>query len=96
METTCFSEMTGKRKESGIVNVNGEVNCKVNELATENAEAQILKGYVCISKQHQGMCQALKLIQLKYEIVSIVSSMLAVSTKYHCPKHFFERVWELG
>lgn len=44
VERTWFSEGPGKRKGSGIVNVNGEVNCKVNELATESAEAQILKG----------------------------------------------------
>ena len=76
MERTWFSEVTGKRKGSRIVNVNGEVNCKVNEFATESAETLILKGYVHFSKQHQGMCQALELNRLNYDTVSIVSSML--------------------
>lgn len=61
--------------------MNGEVNCNANEFATESAEAQSLKGCVYISKNHQGMCQALELHQLNYGIVSIASSTLVVWTK---------------
>lgn len=62
MERTWFSEVTGETNGRGIVNVNREVNCKVNEFATESTEAQTLKRQcMCISKQYQGMCQALEL-----------------------------------
>lgn len=48
MDSSWFSEVTEKKKGIGIVNANREVNYEVNDLATERAEAQILKGYVCM------------------------------------------------
>lgn len=81
-----FLKCLEKGKEGGLINGNGEVNCKVNEFTTESAEAQSLKGYMCISKQHQGMCQALEFNHLDYEIVSTVSSILVAWIKQPSPE----------
>lgn len=56
MERTWFSEVTGERNGRGIVNVNREVNCKVNEFATESTEAQILKGSACVLVNNTREC----------------------------------------
>lgn len=60
--------------------MNREVNCKVNEFATESTEAQILKGTVCVLVNNTRDC-ALELNQLNNEIVSIVSSMFVLLNK---------------